>query len=134
MKTHCRIGGGAIRRAIENAELLKADRKEEGKPSSLLFLEEAEIIAVFHHERWDGTGYPNGLRGDGIPLSARIMALADVFDALTSDRPYKTAWSVDEAVAYIKGQKGLHFDPDIVDAFEAELEAFVQVHRLLADS
>lgn len=133
MKTHCRIGGGAIRRAIANAEILKEDRPADTTPSSLLFLEEAETIAAFHHERWDGTGYPNGLKGDEIPLSARIMALADVFDALTSDRPYKSAWSVDEAVAYIREQRGGHFDPDIVDAFETELDAFIQVRRLMAD-
>ena len=133
MKTHCRIGGNSIRKAIANAEILKKDRASDGTPPSLLFLEEAETIAIFHHERWDGTGYPNGLKGDEIPLSARIMALADVFDALTSDRPYKSAWSVEEAVAYIKEQRGAHFAPDIVDAFEAELDAFLKVRRLMAD-
>ena len=81
-------------------------------------LQYAELIARTHHERWDGTGYPRGLAGEEIPLAGRITALADVFDALTHDRPYKEAWSVERAVAEIRAQSGRHFDPDVVDAFE----------------
>ena len=86
--------------------------------SSSRVLQVAEEIAWSHHEWWDGNGYPMGLRGDDIPLSARIVALADVFDALTHKRPYKPAWPVDDAVAEVRRLRGLQFDPDVVDAFE----------------
>lgn len=77
----------------------------------------AEQIALTHHERWDGKGYPNGLKGQEIPLSGRIAAVCDVFDALTSPRPYKRAWSVEEAAHEIRNGAGTHFDPVVVDAF-----------------
>jgi putative two-component system response regulator len=86
-----------------------------GSASELLRM--AEEIARTHHERWDGTGYPSGLRGDEIPLVGRIVAVADVFDALTHVRPYKEAWTVDRAVVEIVAQSGRHFDPRVVDAF-----------------
>jgi HD-GYP domain-containing protein (c-di-GMP phosphodiesterase class II) len=74
-------------------------------------------IPYYHHEKWDGTGYPNGLKGEQIPLSARIFAVADVWDALTSDRPYRSAWSEGEADDYIRKETGKHFDPQVVDDF-----------------
>ncbi|MBV9468675.1 MAG: HD domain-containing protein, partial [Abitibacteriaceae bacterium] len=77
----------------------------------------AELIALTHHEKWDGSGYPRGLRRDGIDVFGRILALADVFDALTHERPYKRAWSVEETIEEIKQQSGKHFDPTIVEAF-----------------
>lgn len=77
----------------------------------------AAAIAYCHHEKFDGSGYPNGLKGDEIPLSARIVAVADVFDALTSSRPYKKAWSTEDAGQFIKEHSGSHFDPRCVDAF-----------------
>lgn len=77
----------------------------------------AAEIAQNHHEKWDGSGYPAGLSGNNIPLSGRIVALADVFDALTTERPYKKAWPLDEALDYIKEQSGKHFDPELVDKF-----------------
>ena len=77
----------------------------------------AKDIAEYHHEKWDGSGYPYGLIGCNIPVSARIVAVIDVFRALTSDRPYAKAWSVDDAIAFIQAQKSIHFDPDIADAF-----------------
>lgn len=80
-------------------------------------LQLARTIALTHHEKWDGSGYPAGLRGADIPLAARIVAIADVFDALTSVRPYKRAWSVDEALAHIQSQAGIHFDPELVSVF-----------------
>jgi putative two-component system response regulator len=86
-----------------------------GSSSSLLLM--AESIALTHHERWDGQGYPNGLAGEQIPLPGRIVAVADVFDALTHERPYKHAWTVKEAVAEIFHQRGRHFDPAVVHAF-----------------
>jgi putative two-component system response regulator len=77
----------------------------------------AQRIAASHHERWDGSGYPQGLRGDEIPLEARIVSLADVFDSLTHARPYKAAWIVDAAVAEIERQSGLQFAPGVVQEF-----------------
>jgi len=87
--------------------------------SSSQVLRAAEEIALCHHEWWDGSGYPAGLRGEEIPLRARIVALADVFDALTHRRPYKPAWPVEDAVAEIRRLAGVQFDPRLVDAFEA---------------
>ncbi|WP_309044602.1 response regulator [Marinobacter sediminicola] len=83
--------------------------------SSLLDM--AREVALNHHEKWDGSGYPKGLKGTDIPVSARIVALADVFDALTSERPYKSAWPIDKATGLIREQAGKHFDPDLVEAF-----------------
>ncbi|GED67250.1 two-component system response regulator [Brevibacillus reuszeri] len=87
----------------------------EGSQFSVLQL--AQTIAITHHEKWDGTGYPNGLKGEEIPLAGRIVALADFYDALTNERPYKRAWTRQEAIAEIKKQRGAHFDPMIVDVF-----------------
>jgi len=85
--------------------------------SSSAVLRLAEEIARTHHERWDGTGYPNGLQGEEIPVSGRLVAVADVFDALTHERPYKQAWPLDDAVAEILAGAGGHFDPAVVEAF-----------------
>ena len=87
----------------------------EGSTSDVVRL--AAEIAASHHERWDGAGYPWGLRGEAIPLSGRIVAVADVFDALVSERPYKRAWSFESARSFVAAQAGLHFDPRCVDAF-----------------
>jgi putative two-component system response regulator len=86
--------------------------------SEFAILQTAERIAASHHERWDGGGYPCGLAGDAIPLGGRLVALADVFDALVNERPYKPAWPVEQAVDEILSLRGTHFDPDIVTAFE----------------
>lgn len=99
IKRHCEIG----------AQLLSGGRSE--------LLKTARAIALCHHERFDGSGYPNGLNGEAIPLEGRIVAVADVFDALTHERPYKQAWPASEAAQEIKRQSGRQFDPDIVDAF-----------------
>jgi len=85
--------------------------------SSNRLLQFAEEIALFHHEHWDGTGYSPGVAKEAIPLSARIVAIADVYDSLTHERPYKRAWSKEDAVAEIKAGTGSHFDPDVVGAF-----------------
>ena len=83
------------------------------------FIKLAEVIALTHHERWDSSGYPRGLKGTQIPLVGRITTIADVFDALTSRRPYKEPFSVEKSFAVIRESKGTHFDPDVVDAFFA---------------
>jgi len=85
--------------------------------SSFKLLKLARIIAQSHHEKWDGSGYPQGLKGEEIPLEARIVALADFYDALTHERPYKKAWTKEETLAEIKAQHGKHFDPQLVDVF-----------------
>jgi putative two-component system response regulator len=85
--------------------------------SSFDVLRMAEVISLSHHEKWDGSGYPQGLKGEDIPIEARIVALADFYDALTHERPYKKAWSPSEALAEVKRQDGVHFDPRIVEAF-----------------
>lgn len=102
-----------------------------GSTSDLIQL--AAEIAGAHHERWDGKGYPHGLAGRLIPLAARIVAIADVFDALTTARPYKTAMTDDEAFAYIEGERGKHFDPTCVNAFLSVRDRILQVKRESAD-
>lgn len=97
------------------------------------FLRMAKEIAATHHERWDGTGYPSGLKGTDIPLCGRIVALADVYDALSSKRVYKSAFTHDVARSIIVNDKGTHFDPDVVDAFIACEQQFVAVRERYAD-
>lgn len=103
MKTHATIGGKLL----------------DGDDSTLMCM--AREIALSHHEKWDGSGYPNGLSGEDIPMSGRIAALADVFDALTSQRPYKKAWPLEDAVQLIKDNSGKHFDPKLVELFLQKL-------------
>lgn len=85
--------------------------------SRINYLRPALHIPCSHHEKWDGSGYPHGLKGDAIPLEARIFAVVDVWDALISDRPYKPAWPPKKAAEFIRSQKNIHFDPKIVDIF-----------------
>ncbi len=96
-------------------------------------LQMARQVALYHHEKWDGSGYPYGLAGEAIPLEGRIVALADVFDALTSVRPYKKAWSVEQAMAHIQAQSGLHFDPTLVQLFAAQLPLLLQIKQQWAE-
>ncbi|GAB3379045.1 response regulator [Massilia agri] len=97
-------------------------------------LELARQIALTHHEKYDGSGYPRGLRGDEIPLVGRIVAIADVFDALTSKRPYKKAWTEEEALAFLREQKGRHFDPALVDLFMEQMPAVRTVQQRWAEA
>jgi len=115
MKTHAAIGGKLL----------------EGDDSTLMRM--AREIAITHHEKWDGSGYPNGLVGEAIPQSGRIAALADVFDALTSVRPYKNAWTVEAAVGYIEENSGKHFDPKLVEVFLRELSGIEAIRERFAE-
>ncbi|MBR4123943.1 MAG: HD domain-containing protein, partial [Clostridia bacterium] len=94
------------------------------------FLRTAEEIAMYHHERWDGTGYPKGLKGEEIPLCARLMAVADVFDALVSTRVYKPPFKPTEAINIMMSESGTHFDPDIMETFYEMRDEFVKTALL----
>jgi putative two-component system response regulator len=97
-------------------------------------LRTAATVALRHHEKWDGSGYPDGLAGAAIPIEARIVAVVDVFDALTSTRPYKSSWTVEDAVVYIERESGRHFDPVLVEAFKRCLPDILAIRRRWADS
>ena len=109
MKTHAQIG----------AEIIGEHRSP--------LLKVARSVALYHHERWDGNGYPYGLRGVEIPSEARIIALADVFDALTSARAYKPEWPLEKALNLLRSEQGQHFDPELVECFFAQLPAILDV-------
>jgi putative two-component system response regulator len=96
-------------------------------------LRSAADIAIGHHEKYDGTGYPFGRAGDQIPLFARICAISDVFDALASDRPYKTAWTIEKSVEYVLERAGTQFDPDLIVAFRAALPEIIEARTRYAD-
>lgn len=116
MKAHVNIG----------AEILS-------EPQSNL-IEMCHLVTLTHHEKWNGTGYPNGLAGEQIPIEGRIVAIADVFDALTSVRPYKRAWDVEEALEYIEANAGSHFDPALPSLLRQELPKILDVKEKLADA
>lgn len=101
-----------------------------GSGNGLLDL--AAMIAKTHHEKFDGTGYPCGLSGTEIPLEGRIAAVADVFDALTSDRSYRMAWSPETTIAWMERESGKHFDPDVLKAFLASMDEIQSVRSLLS--
>jgi len=128
MKEHVMIGYRSIQRAIDNSYLQDLIGSS-GNSIPMDFFKEAMAIVRSHHEHFDGSGYPDGLVGEAIPLSARMMALIDVFDALTNHRVYKPAWSIDKAVEYIEMQSGYQFDPDCVAAMLAELDNFKEIYR-----
>ncbi len=96
-------------------------------------LEMGRVLALYHHERWDGKGYPEGLKGKEIPREARIVALADVFDALTSARIYRPAWEIDRAVEYILDNREKQFDPEVVDAFKSVLDKLLHIREIYKD-
>lgn len=121
MKTHALLGSQAISKAMRGIK----------PPVPLLVL--AKEIAHWHHEKWDGSGYPDGLVGDAIPISARLMALADVFDALINARVYKPAMTNAEAREIIIAGRGKHFDPDMVDAFIEHFDDFVAIAKKYQD-
>jgi putative two-component system response regulator len=104
----------------------------EGSPSRLIQV--GAIVAQSHHERWDGSGYPHGLRGEEIPIEGRIVAIADVFDALTTARRYKRAYSIDEAIEQMATERGRHFDPRLLDLFLGASDEVVAIRAQLADA
>ena len=122
MKTHARLGSDAIEQAERDVD----------EPVAFLVL--AKEIAHWHHEKWDGSGYPDALAGDAIPISARLMALADVFDALITVRVYKPAMSYAEAREVITAGHGKHFDPDVTEAFLAGFDEFVAIAERYRDA
>lgn len=103
------------------------------KDSPSKYLKTAAVIALSHHEKFDGSGYPHGLKGMNIPLEARIVALSDVYDALTSVRPYKSAWPPEEAFSQLAKERARHFDPDLVDMFLARKEEVLSIGEQFAD-
>ncbi|MBF0310018.1 MAG: response regulator [Magnetococcales bacterium] len=117
MKTHSRLGADAIALAQQDAD------------SPLVFLTLAREIAHWHHEKWDGSGYPDKLAGEAIPLAARLMAVADVFDALISARVYKEPFSCEQARSILLDGRGRHFDPQLVEIFDSRFEAFCRIAR-----
>jgi putative two-component system response regulator len=115
MKTHATIGADIL--SDDDSDLLRLARE----------------IALTHHEKWDGSGYPHALAGEAIPQAGRIVAVADVFDALTSERPYKKAWPIDKAIAYMHDEAGRHFDPAVIECFKASLPQFLEIHQRYAE-
>jgi len=122
MKTHTTLGRDAIAHAEQQLGM------------DVDFLNLAKEIAYCHQEKWDGSGYPQGLAGDAIPISARLMAVADVYDALISRRVYKEGMPHEKAVGIILEGRGSHFDPDVLDAFEANMARFQEIAARFADS
>ncbi len=122
MRTHSLLGANAIEQAVRKTD------------ARLDFLDMAKEIAHWHHEKWDGSGYPDGLTGEAIPVSARLMAVADVFDALITVRVYKPAMGYAEARDIIAAGRGKHFDPDMTDAFLAGFDDFVAIAEDYSDA
>ena len=104
------------------------------KDSPSKYLQTGAVIALNHHEKFNGEGYPRGLKGENIPLEARIVAVADVFDALVTNRPYKKSWPLEKAFEYIREERGNHFDPDCADIFEQQSEQVISIHLALSEN
>jgi putative two-component system response regulator len=119
------------RHTLYGSETIRMARNFLGEDT---FLQVADEIALNHHERWDGTGYPRGLRGDDIPIPGRMMAAADAYDAIISPRLYKTALSHEDAVRIIQERRGVFYDPDVVDAFLEVNEEFRRIASRFASS
>ena len=135
MQQHCAIGAKILREQSKAMSLFQASQEaaheEESDNDPLIKM--AASIALFHHEKWDGSGYPHRTAGEDIPLEARIVAISDVLDALLSERPYKRAFSEDEALSIIAKGVGGHFDPEVHEAFDRALEDIRQIRAEFAD-
>lgn len=123
MQVHTTLGHEVLQQAIR--DLKDDDNMGEGRQ----MIQIAANIALSHHERYDGSGYPNGLKGDEIPVSARLMAVADVYDALVSPRIYKKAWTHEQAMEELKKEAGTHFDPDVVEALTTFADELPQMYK-----
>jgi putative two-component system response regulator len=134
MKRHCEIGAQILREDCKvMAAFVKRETDETLRFDGNPFLQMASRIALTHHEKWDGSGYPNGLSGEEIPLESRIVAIADVYDALRSSRPYKVAFSEEKALEIISEGAGKHFDPAVYEAFRRSLGAIRAVESRFTD-
>jgi putative two-component system response regulator len=133
IKMHARVGCEAIEGAISLARLGAQGLSEDETSEALEFMAIAAEIAHYHHEKWDGSGYPEGLSGRDIPLAARIMAVADVYDALSTRRVYKEALPPDTVHAHMIEGSGSHFDPDVIEAYVARRDDFLRVALALSD-
>jgi putative two-component system response regulator len=139
MQRHCDIGAAILLEKPKGMEYLgphdvrSVEVLDDDEASGLDLRSMAAEIALTHHEKWDGTGYPKGLRGDEIPVSGQIVAIADVYDALRSERAYKSAFSVDLTLEKMSPGKGSHFAPDVFDAFEKSVDVFEEIRSDLCD-
>ncbi len=132
MQSHCEIGARLL---LEQPQAFSVFQGGGGSPSGPVrfgdenpFVKMASRIALGHHEKWDGTGYPNGLAGESIPMESRIVALADVFDALVTERPYKPAFPLEKSLAILTAESGRHFDPDVCCAFNSRIGEIEAIH------
>lgn len=138
MRDHCGIGRRIINPLSHEESIRLKQHTSVGmqimNSTSSPVLKLASVIAATHHEKWDGSGYPNGLSGNDIPIEGRIVAVADVFDALGSDRPYKKAFPVEKCVEILQDGRGKHFDPNVLDAFLRRLDDAVAIRNSYVDS
>ena len=134
MKQHSQIGADAINEAIQRVLTRENTRPDDPQvKASLVFLDVAHQITLNHHEKWDGSGYPRGLVGDAIPLPGRLMAVADVFDALSCKRHYKDPFPIEKIRGIMQEGRGTHFDPRLIDAFFTLEAQFLEIARRYAD-
>jgi putative two-component system response regulator len=138
MQSHCEIGSRLL---LEQPRALSVFQGGGGSQYPLCgpeddnpFIKMASRIALGHHEKWDGTGYPNGLAAEAIPIESRIVALADVFDALVSERPYKSAFSMEKSLEILAKDAGHHFDPDVWRAFDGQVDEIESIRTRFLES
>ena len=132
MRSHCVKGVAILTEPCNLLHVVSGDSDEEAYSNPVL--EMAAVIAESHHEKWDGSGYPHGLAGEEIPLVGRIVAIADVYDALRSHRPYKKPFPIEKALDILREGSGKHFDPDVVEAFLAGFDAIREIEEQFSDA
>jgi len=137
MKRHCEFGYRIVEETSQEERRRSSSGRRQGAKCPSISrsptLKLAGIIALTHHEKWDGTGYPTGLAGEQIPIEGRITAVADVFDALSSKRPYKAAFPLEKCFAILEEGRGRHFDPRVLDAFFARKDDILTIYTIFAD-